>query len=268
MPVSDWRDRRWRISAAVGAAVVLAATVIGLFAFAPDPACVPGGSSPLGSGTVEQPCSGTIATPGEVHTFFLAAVDEKTLYFDAREGCTSRTLQWRLNRRGVQDALFDFPLGGYDNQCQDYGPVTLKAGEYELSVSGINLGTGGYGFLVHDATPQQFTLTVGDTVELERPESGAGRIESPGATDVYRLTTVDQKTLYFDVTEGCASWTLQWRLNRVGVSDALFDQALGGYDNQCQDPEPVTLGPGEYELSVSGTGANVGGYRFQVRTAA
>ncbi len=148
-PVSDPRGRRRRM-AAVAAAVVLAATVIGLFAIRPDPGCVPGGSIPLRSETVE-PCSGTIANPDQVDVYRLTVADRERLFFDVTEGCVGRALQWRLGRVGVQDALFDDGLGGYDDQCQDFGPVTLGSGEYELSVSGVDAGVGGYGFQVQSA---------------------------------------------------------------------------------------------------------------------
>ncbi len=62
--------------------MVLAATVIGLFAFGPDPGC----PIPFRSGTVE-PCSGAIANPGQVDVYRLTAVDQKTLFFDVTEGC-------------------------------------------------------------------------------------------------------------------------------------------------------------------------------------
>ena len=157
-PVSDRRGRRWRIPAAVGAAAVLATTVIGLYMSSPDPimdsrdpGCVPGGPIPLRSGT-GVPCSGTIANPGQVDVYRLTAVDQKTLFFDVTEGCVGSALQWRLSWVGVQEALFDYALGGYDDQCQDPEPVTLEAGEYELSVSGTDASVGGYRFQVRPAT--------------------------------------------------------------------------------------------------------------------
>lgn len=209
------------------------------------------------------PGAGRIDTAGAADAYRFDAAGGETL-FDVTGECTGEVLRWRLARAGQEEVLFDSPmrLGG---ACLDPAPVTLPVGgEYELRVAGDGDDLGGYGFTVHDATPQRFALAVGDTVAPAcGPGSRADR--APGSADVFTLTAAGGETLSFVPTGPCDGEVLRWRLTRAGEQSAVFDTAmrLGG---SCLNPDPVPLVAGEYELRVSGDGDDLGDYGFEVRS--
>lgn len=89
-------------------------------------------------------------------------------------------------------------------------------------------------------------IRIGDTLSDGVPAPGAGRIESPGAEDVYRFDAAVNQRVYFRMREHGASMDqIKWRLTGPD-EQTLFDTCLA-----CGDPGVQTLARGgTYTLNV------------------
>ncbi|MBL9167594.1 MAG: hypothetical protein JNN07_07615, partial [Verrucomicrobiales bacterium] len=214
--------------------------------------------------------AGRIENPGDTDTYTFTGTAGQRLYFDERSGagCDAK-LKWRLtDPDGVQ--LFNQTFASLD-QCgsgPDAGIHTLaKSGTYRIQVSALTGVTDTYSFQVHLATPQQFSLNLGQTVTNGFPSPGAGNIETPGATDVYTFTASAGQKVYFDEMTGvgCSPF-LRWRLiNPQGGQ--VFDQVFAAVDQCGSGPDVgiVTLtNAGSYSLTVYGVQDFITPYAFQI----
>lgn len=138
--------------------------------------------------------------------------------------------------------------------CNDYGPFTLEAaGDYTITVHSGSFTLAGnpdtftYSFIARAVPPDQvFPISAGTTITPGSP-AGAGRIEVPGAKDVYTFTVGTSTSYVFDVQPVCppsdARWTLQFA---DGTIVPTFSASTMG---NCLD-KTLTLQPGNYRLTV------------------
>ena len=113
---------------------------------------------------------------------------------------------------------------------------------------------------------ERFTLTLGQVVTNNVPSSGAGNLESAGASDEYTFNATAGQTVYFDALTGnpCDP-KLRWKC--VGpTNQVLFDQWFAATP-ACGNGDPgsvVLTAAGTYIVTVYGSGTATGAYAFNV----
>ncbi|MCL4267834.1 MAG: serine/threonine protein kinase [Anaerolineae bacterium] len=108
---------------------------------------------------------------------------------------------------------------------------------------------------------EQFTITIGNEIERDTPEPGAGYIENPGAKDIYTFTATEGQTVYFQVSQIPTDPDLvRWRLVDETGSE-LFNTCL-----QCSDPGVKTLERGGVYTLIVGDERDLGSgsYSFKL----
>jgi hypothetical protein len=199
------------------------------------------------------PGAGRIESAGErdIYTFTLDAPQE--IYFAAM-GEESR-IEWTLTGPDGEPIFEGQRLW----QGNDPGAFAFDAGEYLITVSGDGDSTGRYEFSVWlIPPPQTFTLPLDTLVGDGVPETGMGRIETPGAQDIYTLELTDAAELRFAALgeESRALWTLI-----APDGTPLFEDQRLWTGNT---PGVFALDPGIYTVTVRGDMGQTGAYRFSV----
>jgi RHS repeat-associated protein len=198
--------------------------------------------------------AGRIESPGARDVYAFTNSPGQRLYFDSF-GRAGGAIYWQaLDVAGNQLFARDFNSG-------DPGPFTLPvAGTNWISVYGVGDAAGTYGFAVREVpSPQSFAIAIDQEVRDGIPEAGAGRIESPGAVDVYAFTNSPGQRLYFD-SFGRAGGAIYWQALDV-AGNQLFAR-----DFNSGDPGPFTLPvAGTNWIWVYGVGDAAGTYGFAVR---
>jgi PKD repeat protein len=176
-------------------------------------------------------------------------------------------LGWRLIPPGGEN----FHSGAIANcSYQDEGPMVLSAtGTYTVTVEAQSGGpeTGTYAFeLLSVPAPEAYPMDLGSPVGPDSPGAGAGRIESPGAEDVYTFSAVAGERIFLDVLEvdgGCdGPGPLEWEM-----SGPTFFWATAHMTSCASDYGPVLLpADGTYTLTVrAGFGdTSSGSYRLRI----
>jgi hypothetical protein len=136
-------------------------------------------------------------------------------------------------------------------QCGDPGVITLdRGGEYTLVIGNDDPNGAGYGTyrirLWEVPEPNAFEIDLDQQISKDDPGTGAGVIESPGATDIYTFSAESGQDVYFQVTNPPqSSDSIYWRVTD-NVANVVFDTCL-----QCGDPGLQTLDlGGEYTITV------------------
>ncbi len=165
--------------------------------------------------------AGNIHVPGAQDVYTFSAEPGQEIFLEVLQ--TERSLgflTWQL----VDDSgaiLFDECL-----RCIDPGKYTLeKGGEYTLLVGGFqHAGTGAYSFRLWDVpAPHVFQLTSDQSSILpDKPSAGAGRLESPGARDVYLIEGTKGQVLSFSPTLANQAQNLNWKFTLPG-GGVFFD---------------------------------------------
>ncbi len=198
-----------------------------------------------GAGRIETPAA------NDFYTFTLAEPLE--LYFSAL-GEETRA-KWSLTAPSGQLLFEDMRLW----QGNHPGAFTLEAGTYSLTVAGEGDSVGTYQFAVWIIPPPQtFDVPLGTVVSDGIPQPGMGRIESPGARDIYTLALTEPASVTFSALgeDGRSAWSL-------AASDGTFlfsDQRLW----QGNHPGTFALEPGTYTITVRGDLGDSGTYRFSI----
>ena len=131
-----------------------------------------------------------------------------------------------------------------------------QAGEYRLIVGGK--AAGAYQFKVWDVpAPQQFTIQIGDTIADGTPAAGAGRIESPGARDVYTFEAKPGQRVFLYALRTDTS-EIRLRLSEALGRD-LYEQSVSIANQEVA----LDLG-GQYVLTAVGNNGSTGAYSFRV----
>lgn len=192
----------------------------------------------IGNG-LPAPGAGHIERPGVKDIYLLTVNPGQIVYLDLISNNIPCCMEWELEN-GQGDLYFKRPL-----QEGDVGRIRLEeGGAYTLTVGGGGTNqTGTYQFKFWDATPQEFDIQLGDTVTNGVPAAGAGNLETPGATDVYRFTVQSNQQVYFDFFDADSpSIPLEWRLE--GESGYLASDCV-----RCLNPGILTFrNEGDYRL--------------------
>lgn len=207
-----------------------------------------------------QAGAGNIETPGAIDVYTFEGEAGQIVFWDSLEVESSNqfpNFYWELtDARGT--------LLGKRQIYQDTGPIPLSGnGPYKITVGTANSDlTMRYRFQLWDVPPPQtFALAVGDKVSPDFPSSGAGRIESPGATDVYTLQVNNTQTVRFEgaMVQAGFGGQLRWMLEDERKV-VLFDTAL------VFASDPITLEAGKiYTLTVGQEDSDdPQSYRFSV----
>lgn len=127
-------------------------------------------------------------------------------------------------------------------------------------------GTGSYSFALHSIPPDTtFQISIGDTVSLDEPQSGAGAIEVAGAQDVYKFTATAGQHVFFEdngVDEAFDGW-LFWELHTPGgtrlFSEYFDSENLGRVTLPESGVYTLRVASGREETSQQGE------YSFRLR---
>lgn len=203
--------------------------------------------------------AGVIENPGAEDIYSFNAAPRQNVYFRVWEYSTGLSyIKWKLvDDNGME--LFDSCLG-----CSEPGAQALaRGGTYTLTVGNRkDPSTGTYRLqLSNIPPPDRFSIKIGDKIKWGIPGAGAGRIEVPGAEDVYQFSAAPGQKVYFHISErGKGMEYIKWRLaDDNGM--VLFDVCLA-----CSEPGVQTLSKGgKYTLTV-GNPRNpaTGDYAFEL----
>lgn len=197
---------------------------------------------------VPEPGAGNIEGPGAVDVYHFDGIAGQEVIFDWLSGANV-ILGWQL----------DAPDGTilFDSVLADYQEILPQTGTYTLTLSGNGIDDFGlYSFQLLNVPPdpQQFAISLGDTVSNGIPLPGAGNLEVPGAVDVYTFDAVAGQEVIFDYLSG-SNVMIGWRLDAPD-STVLFDSVLADY-------QLILPQTGTYTLTVRGNGFdNFGLYSF------
>ena len=139
-----------------------------------------------------------------------------------------------------------------------------KFGWVGALILGLLLGSAG---VRADPPPENFAIALGDTVAEGSPSAGAGRLELPGAVDVYTFTATAGQRVYFDELTGYGcTGSLRWQLSDPD-GQILFDQRFAALEGCSSgfDAGSVTFPKsGTYSLRVFAFNDWVEGYSFRL----
>ena len=211
--------------------------------------------------SVPGPGAGVIESPGAEDIYTFNAALRQNVYFRMWEHSTGLSyIKWQLTDDNGM-SLFDSCLG-----CGEPGAQALaRGGTYTLTVGNQkDPSSGTYRLQTYNIPPaERFSIKIGDKIKPGIPGSGAGRIEVPGAEDVYVFSATAGQKVAFHVSErGKGMDYIKWRL--VDDNDMeLFDACLA-----CGEPAVQTLTRGgTYTLTV-GNRRNpaTGDYAFELNS--
>jgi hypothetical protein len=191
--------------------------------------------------------AGNIETSGAQDAYEFEGSTGDDVIFDSLVG-SSGQFWWLLTASDGSVLIDSFNL--------DRRIVLPQTGTYTWTVRGSNATTTGvYSFrLLLVPAPQEFAISVGDTVSDGVPGAGAGNLEAPGATDVYTFDAETGDEVIFDWLSG-SNVLIGWRLEAPDGT-VLFDTFL-------QDQQMVLPQTGMYTLTVRGnTVDDFGVYSF------
>ena len=141
------------------------------------------------------------------------------------------------------------------------GVVLAHDGEYTLMIEGryyLSGGTSSYAFNVQRIVDADAaTLAIGAIVDAT--------IAQKGETDRYTFTLAETTRVYFDsLTTNAAwdSWYLRWAL--TGPDGAIVSDRPFRQSDSYEGLSLMTLGPGEYTLTVNTVAEITGAYRFRL----
>src|SRR5262245_11706492 len=147
------------------------------------------------------PAAGTISVPGEQDDYSFTLANDSLLYFDSLTDTSNIT--WSLSGppgAAVSNRAFNLS----DSGSIGTNPVlNLPAGNYTLTVDGVNDTTGPYEFRLRDLAGA-IPVTPGTPV--------SGDLSPANETDFYRFTAVTGNQYYFDVQARSGAGNAQWRL--------------------------------------------------------
>jgi hypothetical protein len=205
--------------------------------------------------TPGTPVSGTLNPGNETDLYQFSANAGDKFYFDKQTlSGNSGNTEWRLLDPFERTVWSGF-LGN------DIGTQTLSsAGTYTLLIEGgiNNTSPTSYGFNVQPVTNTTTALTLGAQVN--------GAITQTGQQNLYTFSLDNPTQLYFDSLTNDTTLSLSWTLNGPRgneVNSRTFVGSDAGGFNSFQSPL-ISLGPGNYTLSVAANADSTGSYGFRL----
>src|SRR6266511_5087092 len=172
---------------------------------------------------------GELSTAGAVNSYPFTGRQGEQVYLDVQECASDGTLTWTLTTPAPdEEALFKEESLCIRGSLYDKGLLTLpQEGSYKLTVQGYGDATGTYRLRLWSVpAAQQGRVEIGDVIKQDRPDKGAGNIESPGAQDQYAFTGRQGEQVYLDVQECASDGTLTWTLTTPAPDEeALFKRS-------------------------------------------
>jgi hypothetical protein len=227
------------------------------------------------SNGVPEEGAGNIEQPGNADRYIFTVPEpvdnERNIYFLARQVdatllAPGNTVNLALTRTDTGIAV---PAGSVELSENLGIPPSLPGGTYALTIGGQDFrrGTGTYELEIGAIPPpQEFTISIGDTVSNDSPAAGAGAISIPGHVDYYFFTATAGQQIYLDsldVSPGLSSG-VSWQIRGPDT----FDEPLAGAVGLGTDLGSVTLPEsGTYRISVRPIlSTATGTYSFELRS--
>jgi len=198
--------------------------------------------------TPGTPVPGTLSPHNETDLYRFTASAGSRFYFDAVSSSGMPNGYWKL--------IDPFGLTLFSQNFSTDGPRrTLNVpGTYTVAIEGYHSeGTvGSYSFNVVPVTDGSQALTLGSIVD--------GTISSAGQLQNYTFSLSSATRLYFD---SLTNVTLRWSL--TGPTGLLVNNRGFASSDSLNITDPlIRVTPGDYTLTVSGAGDDVGNYRFRL----
>ncbi|MDH4349648.1 MAG: hypothetical protein OEW56_00680, partial [Gemmatimonadota bacterium] len=151
---------------------------------------------------VGAPVSGSIAHAGQVDRYSFTLGEAAQLYFDSLTPNSS--LYWSLTGpRGEE--VYNRSFAYSDSNVLSGNPILdLLAGDYTLTVDGLQDATGAYAFRLLDVQAEAVGLTPGTVV--------SGTLDPGNQTDAYQFAALAGDRFYFDSQSVSGPYTPYWRL--------------------------------------------------------
>jgi hypothetical protein len=195
------------------------------------------GATPIQIGEV---VTGAITATGQVDLYGFPADTGQAVFFDGQTPGPS-SIRWAASdRTGVE--LFSASVSA------NRGPFVLaQGGTHIITVKGSTTEiTGTYQFQVWDVPdPDEFAISIGDTVSNGVPGPGAGNIETPAVKDIYTFSATAGQEVFFELLDRQGLVQTDWRLQDPS-GDVIFQESM--YTDNT-GPYVLTSG-GTYTLTV------------------
>lgn len=215
----------------------------------------------IGAGRPEAG-AGQIVSPGAHQEYVFEGRPGQTIFVAVRHH------DQKLGQ--VKIKLID-PIGGeVFSSCLGCGNpgahILQRAGQYTLVVgSERDAVTGAYELDIYDLPPpREFTIDVDTVIDVDQPAPGAGRIETPGAKNVYLFEAQAGQKIIVTVTRRDLAVGSLTIMLRAPSGAEVFSTCLG-----CGDPGEKSLPEtGTYRLVVgSDKDAGVGTFALRITPA-
>jgi RHS repeat-associated protein len=182
--------------------------------------------------------AGSIGVAGEQDAYSFHLAQRSSLYFDALSNLANVT--WTL--RGPGGTEVSARKFSQSDGANVLDPILdVVAGDYTLTVDGVDAATGAYSFRLWDMVDAQ-SIVPGAVV--------GGTLDPAKETDLYRFNATTGQRLYFDLRAVSGSTTARARLvDRYG--NVLFSSGLSNPAAGDVDSFTVTLS-GTYSLLLEG----------------
>ena len=212
----------------------------------------------------DQPAAGAgnieTAAARDIYTF-AALAGQRILIEPVSMDAGLSDVRWQLTRPDGRDVFASSGPGSGDPQ--EY--ILRVAGIYTLLVGDtLDAGTGSYSFRIRSLpTPEQFVITIGDTIANGVPAAGAGNIEVPYGQDIYTFNATKGQSIVVNFQSVVAALSqARWRLVGPSGNFDYFNDRLGSGD---QTPRSLSES-GTYTMIVGDTdNPAIGTYSFQIR---
>jgi predicted Ser/Thr protein kinase len=208
---------------------------------------------------VPAPGAGNIEVPGAHDIYTFSAEPGQRIYIQATKLEVTDYLTIRLIDESDNEIYKDWL------QLEDPGLFQLTAGGvYTIVVGETERATvGTYKLKIWNvAPPDTFTVDLGDSTELSETAlgTGAGKIETPGAHDVYTFTVEARQIIYIEIEKVEVTDYLTIRLQDENEKKVYKDWL------QLGDPGRIEFkAGGQYTLIVGETNrATVGTYKLKI----
>ncbi|MEM7260752.1 MAG: putative Ig domain-containing protein, partial [Planctomycetota bacterium] len=174
--------------------------------------------------------SGSIDAGNLRDDYTFTASPGTVVFLDRTAASSAGSLNWKLCDS------FGRVLTNHYTSMNDLGPVTLLGGDYTITILSESGGESTYEFLISDATPEQFGLTIGTPV--------VGNLDNPGGTHDYVFTAVAGQKVYLDVLSVSSLGSVRWDL--IDPAGRVLAEGI----TSLTDSGPFKLGAGDHTLRI------------------
>lgn len=210
--------------------------------------------------------AGTITLPEEVDVYSFEGNAGQQVFFDEQvqrvQGCESDIVWTLVSPEGSE--LFTDSLDGVE--CgEDVGKVTIEStGTHLLKVELPSKSAGEYQFkLWAVGNPETYAIDIGSSVSVDVPRTGAGLIESPGSSDIYKFEALSGQHVALRTTASEGELCLGGISLTLRHPDGTILSSENTDSATCESffKEDITLNDeGEYRIEVTSDSDAIGEY--------